>query len=67
MRYNNNNNNIVNRTRTKKKTYNIRNKRTSNSKDASKVGWFCSVTTINDDNLPAKNFNFFKIILLTDL
>lgn len=51
MRYNNNN--IVNRTRTKKKTHNIRNKRTPNSKDASKVCWFCSVTTLNDDNLPA--------------
>jgi len=35
MRYNNNN--IVNRTRTKKKTHNIRNKRTTNSKDATKV------------------------------
>lgn len=35
MRYNNNN--IVNRTRTKKKTHNIRNKRTPNSKDATKI------------------------------
>jgi len=60
MRYNNNNNNnnIVNRTGTKKKTHNIRNKRTPNSKDASKVYWFCSVTTLNDDNLPAKKFYF---------